>query len=195
MPYDAMNDRADEELLADYARGDAAAARALNQRLTPRVFAHAYRMMGGDRAEAEDVTQEALLRLWRAAPEWRMGEAKVTTWLYRVTANLCIDRLRRQKSGPALDQVPEPMDETPSVAEGMQARARAEALETALGQLPDRQRQAVILRHIEGLSNPEIAQIMDIGPRAVESLTARGKRALEALLLGKRAELGYEDDG
>jgi RNA polymerase sigma-70 factor (ECF subfamily) len=52
----------------------------------------------------------------------------------------------------------------------------------------------VILRHIEGMSNPEIAQIMDIGPRAVESLTARGKRALEALLSGRRAELGYEDD-
>jgi RNA polymerase sigma-70 factor (ECF subfamily) len=77
----------------------------------------------------------------------------------------------------------------------MQAQARAEALQEALMQLPDRQRQAVVLRHIEGLSNPEIAQIMDIGPRAVESLTARGKRALEAMLLGRRAELGFEDDG
>jgi RNA polymerase sigma-70 factor (ECF subfamily) len=52
----------------------------------------------------------------------------------------------------------------------------------------------VVLRHIEGLSNPEIAAIMDIGVEAVESLTARGKRALAALLEGRRAELGYEDD-
>jgi RNA polymerase sigma-70 factor (ECF subfamily) len=195
MPYDAMNAQADEELLAAYATGDASAARALNQRLTPMVFAHALRMLGGDRAEAEDVAQEAMLRLWRAAPDWRAGEAKVTTWLYRVTANLCIDRLRRRRSGPALDQVDEPADDAPSAVEGMQAQERAAALQAALDQLPERQRQAVILRHIEGLANPEIAQIMDIGPRAVESLTARGKRALEALLLGKRAELGYEDDG
>ena len=106
MPLDAMNAHEDEELLAAYAAGDAGAARALTGRLGPRVFAHAYRMLHGDRAEAEDVAQEALLRLWRAAPSWKHGEAKVTTWLYRVTANLCIDRLRR-KRGTDLDAIPE----------------------------------------------------------------------------------------
>ncbi|MFW2544656.1 RNA polymerase sigma factor [Primorskyibacter sp. 2E107] len=194
MPYDAMSDLSDDALLAAYAAGDAMAARALTARLGPRVFAHALRMLGGDRAEAEDVAQDALLKLWRIAPDWRAGEAQVTTWLYRVTANLCIDRLRRRHGGPALDAIPEPVDETPSAAAAMQSRARAQALQGALDQLPDRQRQAVILRHIEGLSNPEIAQIMDIGPRAVESLTARGKRMLEALLSGRRDELGFEDD-
>ncbi|SMX49284.1 ECF RNA polymerase sigma factor SigE [Maliponia aquimaris] len=194
MPFEAMSADADEDLLAAYAAGDAAAARALTQRLAPRVFAHAARMLGGDRAEAEDVAQEALLRLWRAAPGWRRGEAKVTTWLYRVTANLCIDRMRRRRGGTDLDAVPEPADESPSAAEGLQQQARAEALQGALDGLPDRQRQAVILRHIEGLSNPEIAEIMDIGPRAVESLVARGKRALEDALLGRRDELGYRDD-
>lgn len=195
MPYDAMSEAPDEQLLEAYARGDAAAARILTQRLAPRVLAHAYRMLGGDRAEAEDITQEALLRLWKAAPEWRAGEAKVTTWLYRVTANLCIDRMRKRKrAGPDLDEVPEVADDAPSAAETMQQAARAEALQQALDALPERQKQAVILRHIEGLSNPEIAEIMDIGARAVESLTARGKRALEAILAGRRAELGYEDD-
>ncbi|MBP0484029.1 RNA polymerase sigma factor [Sagittula salina] len=195
MPYDAMSDQTDEDLLAAYARGDASAARALTQRLAPRVLAHAYRMLRGDRAEAEDVTQEALLRLWRAAPDWRPGEAKVTTWLYRVTANLCIDRMRKgRRQGPDLDAVPEVADDAPSAVETMQQAARAEALQAALDTLPERQRQAVVLRHIEGLSNPEIARIMDIGARAVESLTARGKRALEAILSGRRAELGYEGD-
>lgn len=194
MPFDAMSDRTDEELLAAYATGRADAARTLTARLAPRVFAHASRMLGGDRAEAEDVTQEALLKLWRIAPDWRAGEAQVSTWLYRVTANLCIDRMRRRRPGPALDAIPEPEDASPSVLDEMQQRARAEALQAALNQLPDRQRQAVILRHIEGLPNPEIARIMDIGPRAVESLTARGKRALEALLMGQREALGYEDD-
>ncbi|WP_136440195.1 RNA polymerase sigma factor [Pacificoceanicola onchidii] len=193
MPFDAMSDKSDDDLLAAYASGDAAAARALTARLGPRVFAHAMRMLG-NRAEAEDVAQDALLKLWRIAPDWREGEAKVTTWLYRVTANLCIDRMRKARSGPALDAIPEPVDTAPSAAAGLQAQARAEALQDALNQLPERQRQAVILRHIEGLANPEIAQIMDIGPRAVESLTARGKRMLEALLSGRRDELGFEDD-
>jgi len=194
MPYEAMSPSDDEDLLAAYAAGDAAAARALTQRLAPRVFAHAFRMLGGDRAEAEDVAQEALLRLWRAAPGWRRGEAKVTTWLYRVTANLCIDRRRRSRGTTDLEAVPELVDGAASVADGLQQRARAEALQRALDGLPARQRQAVILRHIEGLANPEIAQIMDIGTRAVESLVARGKRALEAALTGRRAELGYDDD-
>lgn len=195
MPFDAMSDATDEELLAAYAAGRVEAARELTARLAPRVFAHAARMLGADRAEAEDVTQEALLKLWRIAPDWRAGEAQVTTWLYRVTANLCIDRMRRRRrAGPALDAIPEPEDDSPSAAQAMQDRARAEALQGALDQLPERQRQAVILRHIEGLANPEIAQIMDIGPRAVESLTARGKRALEALLMGRREALGYQDD-
>ncbi len=193
MPYDAMNDRGDEELLLAFAGGDAAAARALTGRLGPRVFSHAMRMLG-DRAEAEDVAQDALLKLWRIAPAWRVGEAKVTTWLYRVTANLCVDRMRKRRTGPDLDAIPELADEAPSAVQQMQQSARAQALQNALNDLPDRQRQAVILRHIDGLSNPEIGEIMDIGPRAVESLTARGKRALEAILSGRRSELGYEDD-
>ena len=78
--------------------------------------------------------------------------------------------------------------------ERLQRVAREDALQTALDALPERQRQAVVLRHIEGLANPEIAQILDIGVEAVESLTARGKRALTALLAGQREALGYEDD-
>jgi RNA polymerase sigma-70 factor (ECF subfamily) len=69
-----------------------------------------------------------------------------------------------------------------------------DALQDALDQLPERQRQAVVLRHIEGLDNPEVAQIMELNIRAVESLTARGKRALAALLAGRRTDLGYDDD-
>lgn len=192
MPFDARSDVADHVLLSRFASGDAGAARALTLRLTPRVFGHAMRLLG-DRAEAEDVTQEALMRLWRIAPDWREGEAKVTTWLYRVTANLATDRLRKRR-GVALDAVPEPEDGSPSAEDGLQDHARAAALQSALADLPERQRQAVVLRHIEGLSNPEIAGIMDISAEAVESLIARGKRALSAALAGRRAELGYHDD-
>jgi len=194
MPLDAMQDVTDEALLVLFANGEPAAARALTLRLTPKAFGHAARLLG-NRAEAEDVAQEALLRLWRVAPEWRQGEAKVTTWLYRVVANLCTDRLRRSGRGVALDAVPEPEDEARGPLDKMQAEARADALQTALDGLPDRQRQAVVLRHIEGMANPEIAEIMEISVDAVESLTARGKRALSAALEGRREELGYADEG
>lgn len=192
MAFDAPSDLADDVLLRRFALGDAAAARALTLRLTPRVHAHAMRLLG-DRAEAEDVTQEAMLRLWRIAPDWREGEAKVSTWLYRVTANLATDRLRKRRA-VALDSVPEPEDAAPGPAGLLQDKARAAALQQALAALPERQRQAVVLRHLEGLGNPEIAGIMDISAEAVESLIARGKRALTAALSGQRAELGYEDD-
>ena len=82
-------------------------------------------------SEAEDVVQEAMVRLWRVAPDWREGEAKVTTWLYRVVANLCIDRLRKRSTVP-LDDVDEPMDEALSAFDLVQQRARTDALQAAL---------------------------------------------------------------
>jgi RNA polymerase sigma-70 factor (ECF subfamily) len=194
MALDADRSVSDEALLIAYGNGDIGAARILLGRLTPLMLRYAVRLLGGDRAEAEDVAQEAMLRLWKVAGEWRQGEARVTSWLYRVTANLCTDRLRRRRwQGPGLDQIAEPPDPAPAAAEAMTAPARREALDAALADLPERQRQAVVLRHIEGLANPEIAAIMDIGVEAVESLTARGKRALAARLAGRREELGYDD--
>ncbi len=185
----------DAFLLAAYAAGDGAAAQVLAARLLPSVLGQATRMLA-DQAEAEDVAQEAMIRLWKIAPEWREGEAQISTWLYRVTANLCTDRLRKRQRAVAspLDEVAEPPDPTPGVEAQMQTSERHAALADALAQLPDRQAQAVALRHLEGRANPEIAQIMDISVRSVESLTARGKRALAAILAGQRAALGYDND-
>lgn len=196
MAYDAETETSDEALMVRYANGDRVAALVLTQRITPRLMAYAARMLGGDRAEAEDVAQETMLRLWRVAADWRQGESKVTTWAYRVATNLCIDRQRsRHRRGQvALDAGPEPEADGPGADGRLQDAQRLRALEAALAHLPDRQRQAVVLRHIEGLTNPEIAAVMDIGVEAVESLTARGKRALAAILAGRKAELGYEDD-
>lgn len=196
MPLDDLSDLGDEVLLARYAQGDRMAARALVLRLSPRVLGYAARLLG-DRAEAEDVAQEAMMRLWRIAPEWRSGEAQVTTWLYRVVTNLVTDRqrARRRRATNGLDEAPEVPDGSPGVVARLIEADRMAALDAALVQLPDRQRQAVVLRHIEGLSNPEIASVMEIGVEAVESLTARGKRALAALLSGQKAALGYEDEG
>ncbi len=196
MAFDAHGDVPDEALMVLYANGDRHAALVLTRRVTPRVVAYAARLLGGDRAEAEDVAQETMLRLWKVAPQWRQGETKVTTWAYRVATNLCIDRQRSRgrKRQVALDDAPEVADGTPGAEGRLQEAGRMAALEVALAELPDRQRQAVVLRHLEGMTNPEIAAIMEIGVEAVESLTARGKRALAAILSGRKEELGYEDD-
>lgn len=174
-----------------FAKGEAEAAQLLSARLLPRVLRHAARVLG-NRSEAEDVAQEVMLRLWRAAADWQPdGPARPATWAYRVTANLAIDRLRARKRLAPLEAAPEPADETPSPAEAMDRATRTEALDAALQALPERQRQAVVLRHIEGLTNPQIAEILDISVEAVESLTARGKRALAAALTGQKEALGY----
>tara|TARA_B110000881_G_scaffold164511_1_gene147615 strand:- start:899 stop:1480 length:582 start_codon:yes stop_codon:yes gene_type:complete len=192
MALDIIQNQRDAELLARFSKGDRAAALALTSRLAPVVFAQAFRMLG-DRAEAEDVTQESLLRLWKAAPGWDATRAKITTWLYRATSNLCIDRLRKSNRNSG-DEVPEVADETPGIDRKLQATARAQALQHALQTLPDRQRQAMILRHIEDLSNPEISDIMEISVEAVESLVSRGKRALASTLAPQKKALGLEDD-
>lgn len=196
MAFDAHAETSDEALMVLYANGDRHAALALTQRVTPRVLGYAARLLSGDRAEAEDVAQETMLRLWRIAPDWRQGETKVTTWAYRVATNLCIDRQRSRlrKRQMALDDAPEVADGSVGAEGRLQEAGRMAALEAALAELPDRQRQAVVLRHLEGMTNPEIAAIMEIGVEAVESLTARGKRALSAILAGRKADLGYEGD-
>ena len=192
MALDHSIDFSDDALLQLYANGDQAAARQLTLRLAPRAYKQAYRMLGVQ-ADAEDVAQEAMMRVWKIAPEWRSGDAKVITWLYRVVANLCLDRLRKVQS-TSLDAIDEPIDPSPSAADDMQSNARLDALQAALIALPERQRQALVLRHIEELANPEIADVMEISVEAVESLTSRGKRALTQILKGRKAALGFEGD-
>lgn len=190
-PEQPQKGDSDAVLLRRFATGDAVAAQVLIERLAPRALRLAGRLLS-DRAEAEDVTQEAMLRLWQIAPDWREeGGAKPSTWLHRVVANLATDRLRRRRS-VALDDIDEPPDSAALPLEVMIAADRAQALDAALQTLPERQRAAVVLRHIEGMTNPEIAARLGIGVEAVESLTARGKRKLSALLAGRQAELGFD---
>lgn len=184
-------ERDQAQLIARVAEGDQPAAVMLTDLLAPRLLRYAARMLG-DRAEAEDVVQETMLRLWRIAPDWQPGLAQPSTWVFRVAANLCTDRLRRRK--PMAAEMPDLADPAEGVDARMMQEQRAQALEAALLQLPERQREAVILRHLEGLANPEIAAIMMIGVEAVESLTARGKRRLSAILAGEKDALGYEDE-
>jgi RNA polymerase sigma-70 factor (ECF subfamily) len=143
------------------------------------------RSMMRERAEAEDVVEEALMRIHRAAPGFR-GERGLRTWTLRIVANLCRDRLRRRRrfpssppeelspldaAGLALDPV-EGWDDTLDRAQVMAV------VETALGQLPEEQREVVIMRHRLGLSTEEVAEALGVPEGTVKS---RLSRALEAL--------------
>ena len=185
----SQNRETDNVLLASFANGDRKAAQQLTERLMPKIHAHAYYRLGNI-ADAEDVTQEAFLRLWQFAPRWEQGNAHVSTWLYRVVSNLCKDRYRRPKLED-LDVAKEPTDETQSPADKINDHYRQKALYDAMSLLPENQRLAVQFRHIDELTNPEIAEIMGLSVEAVESLTARGKRKLIEVLASYKTELGY----
>lgn len=170
----------DADLLARYAAGDSAAAADLLDSLSGRLFSLGMRMLN-DTNEAEDIVQETMIKVWKIAPDWRHGEAKVASWAYGVARNMCLDRLRKRRTTP-LEDAPEQIDTAPLPLESMIAQDRADALQMALEKLPERQRQAVVLRHLEDASNPEIAEVIGTSVEAVESLLARGKRKLAQLL-------------
>ena len=191
MPDGSAGRRArDGALMERFANGDSAAAKELTILYAPRILRMATHMLGNE-AEAEEITQEAMLRLWMAAPDWQSGRASVSTWLWTVASNLCTDLLRRRRNVP-IDEIPEPVDGTASAYETMMEKDRAEALKTALAGLPNRQRLAVVLRHLEEMSNPQIAEIMGASVEAVESLIARGMKELRARLLAQREALAWQ---
>lgn len=190
MPHDLMAVPDDDSLLRQFAEGDPDAARVLMDRHVHKILRLAKSMLG-DTGDAEEVTQEAMLRLWKVAPHWKSGNAKVSTWLWRVASNLCIDRLRAQAT-ISIDAIDEPEDDLPSADEKLLSNDRAAALRRALEKLPPRQRAAVALRHLEGLSNKETAESLGTSIDAVESLIARGVLALKSQLLGRKGDLGWE---
>ena len=170
----------DEELLSRVARGDPAAVRALVARKLPRLLSLAGRMLG-DAPEAEDVAQEAFLRIWKQAPKWRPGEARFDTWLHRVALNLCYDRLRRRRE-LAFAEPPDRPDEGPGPDRGLEASDTGRRVSAALQALPDRQREAIVLCHYQELGNIEAAAVMGVSVEALESLLGRGRRSLRAAL-------------
>jgi RNA polymerase sigma factor (sigma-70 family) len=177
----ASDAASDDALMRRVAARDGEAFRQLADRHAARPHRIAWRMLG-DSTEAEDVAQEAMLRLWRDAAKWQPGGSGVAAWLSRVATNLCLDRLRARArlSG---EEVPERADEAPladAMIEGGQARASVIA---ALNSLPDRQRAAVVLTYYEDLANAEAAQMLEMNIKAFESLLLRARRALRELLL------------
>jgi len=172
----------DDRLLKGVVEGDRTAFARLRERHLNRVFSLALRVTGS-RADAEDAAQEAFTRAWRKAASWQPGEAKFSTWLYRVTMNLCIDARRKPRAEqldpdlPLAD--PSPGAESLILAAEQEARVRA-----AMAELPERQREAMTLCYTLGLSNAEAAATMEISIKAYESLLVRAKKDIRARLEG-----------
>lgn len=170
----------DAPLVRRAAQGDENACRLLMDRHLGRILSVARRMLGND-SDAEDVAQEVFIRIWRHAAQWEPGRARFETWIYRVTVNLCYDRLRKRKE-TTVDEMPEIADGAPSVIERHAQQDIAQAMERALAALPERQRLAIVLCHYQGMTNIEAAAFLELTVEALESLLARGRRALRSLL-------------
>lgn len=139
-----------------------------------------YRMLG-DATEAEDVAQEAFLRLWNHAARWRATGSGIGAWLNRVVMNLCLDRLRRRRF-TSDEAVPERADESPNADAVMEDDQERAAIVKCINALAERQRAAIVLTYYEGLSNIMAADALDMNIKAFESLLHRARQTLRELL-------------
>src|SRR3954451_12146680 len=174
-----MDGLPDHDLMARAAKGDERAFRTLAQRHAGAALRLARRILGNE-TTAEDVVQDAFLRVWINASRWR-PEAAFRTWLYRIVVNLCLNARRRASDLP-LDAAEDVPDAGLAPDEQLELRERDRHLTAAIDTLPVRQRAAIVLTYQEGLSNAEVAAVLDASVSAVETLLVRAKRALRAAL-------------
>ena len=154
--------------------GNTAAFEALLRRHQDRVYRIAYRMLG-DREDAEDVTQDVAVQVWRVLSSFA-GRSTFSTWLYRVVVNRCLNhRRRRRETRPLLDtDHPATLGPEDRVIDA----GRVDATAAAIAGLPPDQRAALVLFQVEGLSYREVAAILDISEAAVRSRLERARRNL-----------------
>jgi RNA polymerase sigma-70 factor (ECF subfamily) len=180
-----------EELMARVAKGDEDAFEILANRHQTSVLNLIYRFIG-DRTQAKDLSQEVFIRVWRSAKSYE-PKAKFTTWIYRITANLCFNELKsaRRKRWFSFNQSDEDSrvaieerlaDSAPSAEDLLLEKERSRQISDALQSLPENQRMALILKRYDDVSYQEIAQIIGCSVPAVESLLVRAKRGLQEKL-------------
>lgn len=171
----------DEQLMSQVAQGDLSAFEQVVRRHQAAAWNAAFRLLGNVN-DAEDIAQEAFLRILRAAPRYQ-PTAAFRTYLYRVVTRLCRDHRRKASPSacPNLDAEP---SQGPSPEACVVAREERRAVQQALASLPVKQREAVVLRYYESLTYDEIGAVMGASRKAVERLLARGRATLGTLLSG-----------
>ncbi|MFJ4874281.1 RNA polymerase sigma factor SigM [Streptomyces sp. NPDC088745] len=192
-----LRDADDQELLAQHVGGDPDAFGELVRRHRDRLWAVALRTLG-DREEAADAVQDALVSAYRAAHTFR-GQSAVTTWLHRITVNACLDRARKaasRKTSPVddadrLDQLLEPHESAEAPAERQDLHRE---LLAALRTLPAEQRAALVLVDMQGYPVAEAARVLDVPTGTVKSRCARGRARLLPLLTHLRSGTGGNED-
>ncbi|MEV5337293.1 RNA polymerase sigma factor SigM [Streptomyces sp. NPDC052676] len=185
------HDAPDEVLLARHVAGDPNAFGELVRRHRDRLWAVALRTLG-DREEAADAVQDALVSAFRAAHTFQ-GKSAVTTWLHRITVNACLDRARKaasRKTAPVddterLEQLLEPHESAAAPAERNDLHRQ---LLEALATLPPDQRAALVLVDMQGYPVAEAARVLDVPTGTVKSRCARGRARLLPLLTHLRPE-------
>jgi len=193
-PRDAAAPRDDDAVMMRIAARDAVAFGRVVDANAGLLHRLAWRMIG-DAAEAEDVAQEALLRLWSTAGKWRPGQAGIAAWLTRVTVNQCLDRLRRRKFASD-EEVPERADDTPGADAAMEADSLRRLALAALGELSERHRAAIVLTYYEELPNAAAAEALEMNVKAFESLLLRARSAMRGALAARGlTSLAEENEG
>jgi RNA polymerase sigma factor (sigma-70 family) len=173
----------DDALMQRVAARDAVAFRMLIDAYAARAHRIAWRMLG-DGTEAEDIAQEAMLRLWSGAANWKTGGAGVGAWVARVAMNMCLDRLRRRKFSSD-EEAPDRADPAAGADEMIDEQRLRQRTVAAIAALPERQRAAIILTYYEEQSNIMAAQTLDMNIKAFESLLLRARHALRDRLGGE----------
>ena len=181
----------DDQLLMRIAKGDQTAFRSLMERHARPMLSLAQRTLG-QAEDADEVVQEAFLKVWTMAAGWQPdGTARFSTWLYRVVLNACIDRKRRKTMAP-LDDAGDPVDPAQNSHDHAVARERHALVRDAMGDLPDRQREALSLHYFSELTAPKAAEILGLSVSALEALLVRGKKGLRQAL-ARRGIAGLGD--
>ena len=178
----AWPEKDDEELLAVIQHGSQEAFSVLVQRHTERFYRLAYRYLQSKEA-AEDVVQDAFVKLWEDPGRWQAERNnKFTTWFYRVVVNLCLDWRKKKKPLELGDQEPSIADDRTNPDIAMIHAQEQKILEQEIAALPERQRIALNLCFDEGLSNQEAAEVMGLKLKALQSLVMRAKTTLKERL-------------
>jgi RNA polymerase sigma-70 factor, ECF subfamily len=181
-------DAEDVRLMRLVALGDTASFEKLVERHQSLVAGTVARMLGSN-SDVEDIAQQVFIRVWKSAARY-VPRAKFTTWLLKITRNLVFNELRRSKrrahapiySETTAEEIPLKNESNPAPDESLLEMELQEAIETAIGELPETQRMAVVLRRYEEFSYEKIAEILDLSVPAVKSLLFRARTELRVRL-------------